>query len=224
MSGIRASRKLEFVPIVNQLSGIGQGSKEKSEIPYGYCHCGCGGKTTISKVNNKDYGYVKGEPLRWIQNHPHPSGNHTKHGMIKTPEYKSWDGMKDRCRNEKSKDYAGYGGRGIKICERWEKSFLNFYADMGPKPTLQHTIERLDNDRDYEPSNCKWATKTEQRHNNRIPKNNTTGIRGVSWAAKSNKYSVIIGFCGKMLHIGSFKTLAEAAEARRQAEIKYWGK
>ena len=88
------------------------------EIPYGYCHCGCGQKTSISKVSNKKYGYVRGEPVRFIQNHPHPSGNHTKHGMIKTPEYKVWDGMKDRCINKNSKDYPGYGGRGIKICER----------------------------------------------------------------------------------------------------------
>jgi len=225
MSGCQDSPKCEYVPNANQDCGTRSENKEsKNDIPYGCCHCGCGQKTTISLVNNKNYGYVKGEPVRFIQNHLHYTGNHVKHGMIGTPEYKTWDGMKYRCRDPRCKDYPTYGGRGIKICERWEKSFQNFYDDVGKRPTLQHTIERINNDGDYEPLNCKWATKTEQRHNNRIPKNNTTGIRGVSWVAKSNKYSVIIGFCGKMIHIGRFKTLPEAAEARRQAEIKYWGK
>jgi hypothetical protein len=77
--------------------------------------------------------------------------------------------MRRRCRNPRSKDFHHYGGRGIKICDRWE-DFANFLADMGPRPTLKHWLERRDNDGDYTPNNCYWATITEQainRRNNR---------------------------------------------------------
>lgn len=69
MSGIRASLKLEFAPVANQHSGIGQGSKEKSEIPYGYCHCGCGQKTKICPAKNIKYGHIKGVPFKFIRYH-----------------------------------------------------------------------------------------------------------------------------------------------------------
>lgn len=77
-----------------------------------------------------------------------------------------WFGMKQRCNNPKHEAYARYGGRGIKICERWE-SFQNFMEDMGPRPGPEYSIERLNNDLGYEPSNCKWATRTEQSRNTR---------------------------------------------------------
>ena len=75
--------------------------------------------------------------------------------------------MKYRCSNPRAKDYPDYGGRGIKVCERWLNSFENFLADLGPRPTPQHSIERLDNDGNYEPGNCVWATKQEQNRNRR---------------------------------------------------------
>ncbi|PZR92039.1 MAG: hypothetical protein DI537_14535 [Stutzerimonas stutzeri] len=88
------------------------------------------------------------------------------HGKTNTATYRIWRGMIQRCRNPKSKDYANYGGRGIKVCDRWVDSFEAFLEDMGERPAgLQ--IERDDNDGHYEPANCRWATIIEQSRNKR---------------------------------------------------------
>lgn len=93
------------------------------------------------------------------------------HGLSKLPEYKkeykTWVSMRSRCLSKTDKDYAKYGGRGISICERWLKSFENFYADMGPKPSPSHSIDRIEVDGNYEPGNCRWATYTTQNRNQR---------------------------------------------------------
>jgi len=73
--------------------------------------------------------------------------------------------MKQRCSNPKNKDYSNYGGKGIRVCSRWLHSFENFILDMGKKPTIKHTIERFDNEENYKPSNCGWATPQEQSKN-----------------------------------------------------------
>lgn len=94
--------------------------------------------------------------------------NITKHGMWKSPEYKVWMAMKNRCNSQTAQSWEDYGGRGIKVCERWLNSFDNFFQDMGFRPTNKHSLDRFpDNDGNYESSNCRWATKKDQDRNRR---------------------------------------------------------
>lgn len=90
----------------------------------------------------------------------------TKHGHAAKDSkvYQAWISMKSRCYYPHNASYARYGGRGIQVCERWRDSFENFLADMGEPPTPQHSIDRIDNDGNYEPGNVRWATKIEQGH------------------------------------------------------------
>lgn len=96
----------------------------------------------------------------------------TKHGMHSTPEYFRWMSMKLRCYCKTHYAYPRYGGRGITVCDRWRHNFENFIADIGERPTDKHSLDRINNDGDYEPNNVRWATAKEQannRSNNRKP-------------------------------------------------------
>lgn len=95
-----------------------------------------------------------------------------------TPEYYAWVDMRRRCNNPTFRVYYNYGGRGIKVCERWNNSFAAFLEDMGIRPSANHSLDRIDNDGDYEPGNVRWSTKLEQDNNRRT--NVILTIDGVS--------------------------------------------
>ena|SRR5271156_1516101 len=132
------------------------------------CICDCG--------NLKDYDRAN-LLHRTISCGCHAIAVHTVHGDAKrsreSSEYSSWQAMKSRCLDSNHKHFRYYGGKGVTICERWKNSFPNFLADMGRKPTSLHTIDRFpDPYGNYEPSNCRWATRKQQAANHRKPGGN----------------------------------------------------
>jgi hypothetical protein len=94
--------------------------------------------------------------------------NRERHGMNNTPEHRAWVGMKQRCTNQRKRDYQWYGARGITVCAEWTLSFSAFYAHIGPRPTPAHSVDRIDGKKGYEPGNVRWATKQEQIENTSV--------------------------------------------------------
>ena len=147
-----------------------------------------------------------------------------KHGLSRTPEYYSWHDMIRRCNDPRYTNYHSYGGRGIKVCQRWLDSPTNFYADMGERLSPTHTLDRINNDGDYEPSNCRWATKKEQRANQRPKKmqaNNTSGYIGVHFNKVNSKWVASIKRNSKTKYLGYFATAEEAHIAREKELTNY---
>ena len=130
--------------------------------------------------------------------------------------------MRQRCTNPNSRGYKHYGGRGIKVCTRWS-DFHNFYSDLGKRPTASHSIDRIDPDGDYEPSNCRWATQQIQSVNQRTRSTNTSGYRGVYWAANMNKWKAGLKHDYKSICIGFFDSREEAAWMRDQWALQLFG-
>jgi hypothetical protein len=130
------------------------------------CRCDCGRAAVVWSANLKNAltrscGCLRAEIVGAAA-----KARMTKHGMWQTPEFRIWTGIVTRCSNPNSEQWKKYGKRGITMCDRW-KSFAAFYEDMGPRPSAVHSIDRRDNDKGYEPSNCRWATPIEQAANRR---------------------------------------------------------
>jgi hypothetical protein len=145
-----------------------------------------------------------------------------KHGFRKRIEYKIWVSMKQRCSNLNHKSFKHYGGRGITVCDRWKNSFLAFLEDIGERPSDKHSIDRIDNDGNYEPGNVSWSTQIKQNRNRRVFKTNKSGYTGVVWSKKAKKWIVQISINKNQKYLGSFKNLDDAIKARKDAEKKYW--
>ena len=136
----------------------GVGSKGRRQIQW-VCQCSCGNICIIQR------GCLRDGHTRSCGCISRERSNSTTHGMTKSPEHVAWRAMKTRCFNPNTASWPDYGGRGITVCPQWRNSFEQFYADMGPHPGPEYSLDRIDNDGDYEPGNCRWATASEQAFN-----------------------------------------------------------
>jgi hypothetical protein len=201
--------------IFGRLTVIEEAGKNKYGAFWWKCKCECG---NIKKVYgmNLTRGLTKSCGCLRIEKTVQRS---TTHGKFHTFAYKVWADMLQRCNNPNSSSYQDYGGRGITVCERWQK-FENFFEDMGERLYSNLTIERVDNSKGYSPDNCVWADKFVQARNKRIFKNNKTGVKGVCWQKSNKKYAAYIWIDGKQKYLGSFNAMNKAAIARKEAELK----
>lgn len=137
----------------------------KGTVLYWKCLCDCGNEIAIPapSLNSGD-----AKSCGCYQKQRTSEASIT-HGLRRSSEYAIWNTMKQRCENPSNPAYKNYGGRGIDVCESWRNSFERFYSDMGSRP-IGLTIERINNDGNYEPANCKWATYKEQAGNKRNTK------------------------------------------------------
>ncbi len=123
------------------------------------CRCACG-RECLKPTNELLAGRATGcRQCRQV---------YISHGQSRTPEYSIWIGLRRRCSNPKDKRYPEYGGRGIAVADEWYSDFASFLRDVGPRPTPLHSIDRIDNNDDYRPGNCRWAVKKVQQRNRRV--------------------------------------------------------
>lgn len=165
--------------VLKYLGAIGKGKSV-----YWECLCQCG------NIKN-----IQGPQLRFGNHVSCGCGRGIKHGMCYSSEYKSWISMKSRCYNKKNVKYPIYGERGITVCKSWLLSFNNFFADLGPKPSPKHTLERIKYNDNYDPSNCIWALPIIQNRNKRdnvVIKYNGKTMLPSDWAAETGLSANII--------------------------------
>lgn len=142
-----------------------------------YCRCDCGVEKSVLAKN-----LVSGESLS--------CGCLRRdavflHGLSATSVYKIYKSMISRCCNSDNKSYGRYGARGISVCDRWRESFESFLVDMGERPSLKHSIDRINNDLGYSPENCRWATAHEQGQNMRSTKLTAGAVRDIREMSKN---------------------------------------
>lgn len=152
---------------------------------YWVCRCDCGKITEVRFGRGISCGCYRAESARL----------RAPHGKSKTKEFRAWAGMRSRCKHNSNPCFKYYGGKGIKVCERWNKSFTNFLEDMGDAPSRNHSIDRIDGTKGYSRENCRWATNLQQgsnRANSRLFTYSEETLSVSQWAARYgvNKHTI----------------------------------
>jgi hypothetical protein len=187
--------------------------KSKTKARYGLYKCGFCGTEFKACTQSILRGKTKSCGCYNIKLTKERNIKHCKSG---TKLYNIWKSIKGRVLNPKHKHYNDYGGRGITICEEWKndvKAFYNWAISNGYEENKGLSIDRIDNDGNYCPENCRWTTQTIQSRNQRMKKNNTSGYKGVYCLKDSNKYKAIITINKKQIYLGLFPTAVEGAIA-----------
>ena len=209
---------------IGKLTVIKRASNYKDGSARWLCKCDCGNEKIIAGYNLRR-GHtnscgcntkIEASKKKGIKN------SNFKHGKSKTRLHGIWRGMQDRCYNPNNADYEHYGGRGIVVCKEWLEDFINFYnwaIVNGYKKEL--SVDRINNNGNYEPNNCRWADNALQIRNQGVRNTNKTGIKGIVLRDNGN-YRVTLGIRGKSINLGTYKSLQEAKEVRKRAELKYW--
>ena len=179
-------------------------SKQKAR--YGLYQCGYCGKEFETQVSSIHRGSTKSCSCL---------GGVTTHGLESNRFYDTWKNILKRCNNPKNKSYKNYGARGITVCEEWldVRNFVSWAERTHPN-IEGVSLDRIDNDGNYEPSNCRWADKVTQNTNQRKRSTNTSGFVGVYWDISKNKWTAKVGSNNKLINIGTFKTKEEVVQAR----------
>lgn len=161
----------------NNLIFVSYTEKRQNRKRCALWKCDCG-KTTEAKVENVKSGNTASCGCKRTR----------LNGMWATPTYRSWQSMMSRCGRPDYSNYKNYGGRGIRVCERW-KDFNNFVADMGVKPSAKHQIDRIDNDADYEPSNCQWVSPADNIRKKKSTKLTVDKVKRIKELQKAGSMS-----------------------------------
>lgn len=179
-------------------------------------------KVNECQIKKFSLGYCVKHYKRFVRNGDPLITRNERHGKSFSKEYISWHSMKERCLNKNIISFKNYGGRGITVCKRWKNSFSNFLKDMGNRPSGT-SLDRINNDGNYELNNCRWATPIQQANNQRKRKNNTSGYTGVSFYKPSKKWKAQITINGKTYNLGHFDNIEEALNAYNLArKNKTW--
>ena len=192
----------------------------KNGATYWFFTCECG-KTKEIRSSNVKNGTTKG--CGCLINPTGEKSRLYKHGHSRSPEYDAWHNIKERCYNKDNIAFANYGGRGITMCDRWLECLNSFINDVGKRPSPKHSIDRIDTNGNYEPSNIRWTTREVQARNTRVRKDSISGHKGVYFDKTRNKWVCYIFINKKHKEIGRFDTLEDAIATRKAAELKYWG-
>ena len=207
--------------VYGQLTVLALAERREGKPVEWLCECTCGNHTIVTTSN-----LINNHTLSCgcRQSNNLLGGMRTTHGMSGAGHriYHSWCGLLARTGNPNDHKWDHYGGRGIKVCDAW-KVFENFYADMGPSWVEGLSLDRIDVNGDYEPSNCRWATRAVQSHNRRKFKGKSSKYYGVSWHKLKRKWSTCIRVDGVLIHLGDFLDELSAAAVYDNASERYYG-
>jgi len=178
--------------IFHRLTVLERAENDKFNHVCWKCRCSCGNITKVSRTslksgNTKSCGCLHNKLL--IE-------RITTHGLSYSPEYRIWSHMIGRCHNPTDTAFKNYGGRGIIVCDEWRNDFMAFYNHVGKRPSLELSIDRIDNNFGYKPGNVKWSNRTEQQHNTRV--NHLITINGIT--KNITQWAKVIGIRSRTIH------------------------